>query len=278
MRNSLHPCRLLAALILAMLFVTPAAALDLKNLFPDKEVDEQERQQTIERIDEIQDKLQLLQEKLRALERRKAAKEAARLAAEAGEAKLAGPAQVNWVPVDETTASPGNFGLYTYLLYQGTTDDIAAIGILEDFILTIETLAETELPASLANRFLVPVQRPTSSVNLGRQPYDFKLNDIYLKRLGLGNELSSGPVLVSLTEPLDPYGLDEVPPFLAVSLGHQGAQKSLTLAKVWHTREKVPMSSARQVADDLFWQIIEGAGPTWVDRNGGRLVVRLNQP
>ena len=56
------------------------------------------------------------------------------------------PLQVNWTPVDETTTSPGEFGLYTYLLFKGETTNNSAVGLLEDFILTIETLPVQEIP------------------------------------------------------------------------------------------------------------------------------------
>ena len=66
---------LLTVLIL-LLTVLPAFA-GVNDLFGKKELDETERQETIERIDSIQEKLKLLQDKLRALERRKAARTAA---------------------------------------------------------------------------------------------------------------------------------------------------------------------------------------------------------
>ena len=79
--------------VLTILFIIcsalPAAA-DLDDLFGKKEIDEEERAETIERIESIQEKLKLLQEKLRALERRKSYREAAQKAEElgrAGEAK-----------------------------------------------------------------------------------------------------------------------------------------------------------------------------------------------
>ncbi|HKJ30050.1 MAG TPA: hypothetical protein VKA22_07580, partial [Desulfuromonadales bacterium] len=58
---------LLTVLIL-LLTVLPAFA-GVNDLFGKKELDETERQETIERIDSIQEKLKLLQDKLRALER-----------------------------------------------------------------------------------------------------------------------------------------------------------------------------------------------------------------
>lgn len=275
MRATIVIHRLILSLIMLLILIGNSFALDLNNLFEPKEVDENERKETIERIEGIQDKLQLLQEKLRVLERRKAAKKAAERAAIAGEAKLAGPAQVNWLPIDETVDNPGDFGIYTYLLYQGTIEDTESIGALEDFILTIETLPKNDLPESLANRFLIPVEKPQSSVNLGRQPYDFRLNQAYLSRLGLKADMASGPILVSLSQPLDPYGITEAPPFLAVSLGYQGAQKSLKLAKAWHSREKDAMISDERAVKELFWKLIDGAGPVKVERNGDRMVVEL---
>ena len=268
-------CIFLAGFFL-LITIIPATA-GLNDLFGKKEVDETERKETIERIDSIQEKLKLLQDKLRVLERRKAAKDAAKRAEEATGSFPAAPVQVNWQPVDETTTEPGEFGLYTYLLFKGELSDSPAVGMLEDFILTIETLPENDIPAGLANRFLVPVEKPQSMVNLGRQPYDFKLNDAYLRRLELQNNLPNGPILVSMREPLDPYGLGDVPTFLAVSFGHQTPQRALELAKIWHRQEKNATTVADHPISTLFWEVIDGAGPTQVARYQQRILVALPQ-
>ncbi|MBE0576055.1 MAG: hypothetical protein IH613_09180 [Desulfuromonadales bacterium] len=262
---------------LLLLSVIPAVA-GLNDLFGKKEVDETERKETIEKIDSIQEKLKLLQDKLRALERRKAAKEAAQRADGTTGAISATPVQINWQPIDETTLNPGEFGLYTYLLFKGELADSAAVGSLEDFILTIETLPDNDIPVSLANRFLIPVEKPQSMVSLGRQPYDFKLNAACLDRLGLQDNLPDGPVLVSMRGPLDPYGLDEVPAFLAVSLGRQTPQRALELARIWHQQEKDALVN-KEVSQfsELFWEIIDGAGPTRVARYQQRIMVELPQ-
>lgn len=268
-------CIFLSGLFLLLTIIPATAGLD--DLFNKKEVDETERKETIERIDSIQEKLKLLQDKLRVLERRKAAKEAAQRAAGAPGTVPAVVPQVNWQPVDETTTNPGEFGLYTYLLFKGELSDSSAIGILEDFILTIETLPENDTPAGLANRFLVPVEKPQSIVNLGRQPYDFKLNEAYLRRLELQDNLPNGPILVSMRQPLDPYGLDEVPTFLAVSFGHQNPQRALELAKIWHRQEKDAVTVEVHPVSALFWELIDGAGPTQVARYQQRILVALPQ-
>ena len=264
-------------LMITFLFAltTLANAATLGDLFGEKEVDEAERQETIERILSIQEKLELLQEKLRALERRKAAKEAVQTSEELEGVLPATPVQVNWTPVDESTTTPGEFGLYTYLLFQGDISNSAAVGILEDFILTIETLPGNDIPPALANRFLVPVEKPQSLVSLGRQPYDFKLNETYLRRLGLGGDLPNGPILVSMTQPIDPFATDDVPPFLAVSLGHQTPERTAKLAETWNQQEKDPVAVAGHPVAKLFWQVIDGAGPTRVQRNQQRITVSL---
>ena len=264
-------------LIMIVLFTLPTlgTAATLGDLFGKQEVDEAEREETIERIQSIQEKLELLQEKLRALERRKAAKQAAQRAEEAKDVISATPIQINWTPVDETTTNPGEFGMYTYLLFKGELSNSAAIGILEDFILTIETLPENDIPPVLANRFLVPVEKPQSLVSLGRQPYDFKLNETYLKRLGVPGDLPNGPILVSTKEPIDPYADDDVPLYLAVSLGHQTPERAAELARTWNQQENDPVADAEHPVSKLFWQIIDGAGPTMVQRNQQRITVSL---
>ena len=268
-------CIFLSGIIL-LLTIIPATA-GLNDLFGKKEVDETERKETIERIDSIQEKLKLLQDKLRVLERRKAAKEATQRADGATASSPAIPTQVNWQPVDETTSDPGEFGLYTYLLFKGELSDSPAVGILEDFILTIETLPENDIPEGLANRFLVPVEKPQSMVNLGRQPYDFTLNEAYLRRLELQDNLPNGPILVSMREPLDPYSLGAVPAFLAVSFGHQTPQRALELAKIWHQQEKETVTVANHPVSGLFWELIDGAGPTQVARYQQRILLTLPQ-
>ena len=264
-------------LIIIILFTLPAlaSAASLGDLFGKQEVDETEREETIERIQSIQEKLELLQDKLRALERRKAAKEAAQREAETKDVISATPVQINWTPVDETTTNPGEFGMYTYLLFKGELSNIAAIGILEDLILTIETLPANDIPPVLANRFLVPVEKPQSLVSLGRQPYDFKLNETYLKRLGVPGDLPNGPILVSMSEPIDPYADGDVPPYLAVSLGHQTPERAAELARTWNRQEKDPVADVEHPVSKLFWQIIDGAGPTRVQRNQQRITVSL---
>jgi hypothetical protein len=266
---------LLTAFIL-LLSALPAFA-GINDLFGKKELDETEREETIERIDSIQGKLKLLQDKLRALERRKATKDAAQKAEQTPGTLSATPVQINWQPVDNSVANPGDFGLYTYLLFKGDLTDSAAIGALEDFILTIETLPANDVPAGLANRFLVPVEKPQSTVNLGRQPYDFKLNESYLRRLALQDNLINGPILVSLSQPLDPYGSDKIPAFLAVSFGRQNPQRALELAKIWHNQEKDAISNKSHPTSDLFWELIDGAGPTRVVRYQERILVTLPQ-
>jgi len=267
-------CILLSGFLL-ILSVIPAVA-GLNDLLGKKEIDETERKETIEKIDSIQEKLKLLQDKLRALERRKAAKEAAQRADGTTGAISATPVQINWQPIDQTTLNPGEFGLYTYLLFKGELADSSAVGSLEDFILTIETLPEHDIPASLANRFLIPIEKPQSMVSLGRQPYDFELNAACLDRLGLQDNLADGPVLVSMRAPLDPYSLDEVPAFLAVGLGRQTPQRALDLARIWHQQEKdAVVKNEESPFSELFWEIIDGAGPTRVARYQQRIVVEL---
>ncbi|MDH3809653.1 MAG: hypothetical protein OES29_13630, partial [Desulfuromonadales bacterium] len=245
--------------------------------FGKKELDETERQETIERIDSIQEKLKLLQDKLRALERRKAARTAAQKSEQSAGVLSATPVQINWQPIDDSVTNPGEFGLYTYLLFKGDLSDSSAVGALEDFILTIETLPENNIPAGLANRFLVPVEKPQSTINLGRQPYDFKLNQAYLSRLALQDQLSNGPILVSLRQPLDPYGTDQSPAFLAVSFGRQNPQRALELAKIWQNQEKDAISNKSHPTSDLFWELIDGAGPVQVVRYQEHILLVLPQ-
>ncbi len=266
---------LLTALILLLSAIPTFAGVN--DLFGKKELDETERQETLERIDSIQEKLQLLQDKLRALERRKAAKIAAQNSEQASPLLPATPLQINWQPIDNSVTNPGDFGLYTYLLFKGDLSDTGAVGALEDFILTIETLPENDIPAGLANRFLVPVEKPQSTVNLGRQAYDFKLNEAYLSRLALQDQLSHGPILVSLREPLDPYATDQVPAFLAVSFGRQNPQRALEIAKIWHHQEKDAVNNQNHPTADLFWELIDGAGPTQLVRYQDHILLVLPQ-
>ena len=259
--------------ILSLMFASPAFAL--LGFGETKEPDEKERQETIERIEDVQDKLKLLQEKLKALERRKAAKEAAERAAKTGEPIPTEVTLVNWLPVDDSVITPGNFGIYTYLLFIGDTEDTAAIGSLEDLILTIETLPNSTIPEGQANRFLIPVEKPQSMVNLGRQPYDYNLNKAYLNRLQLRDSLPKGPVLVSLKVPIDPYGDGDVPAFLAVSLGRQKPEKALDLTKVWHDQEKEAVDPVGHPVADLFWNLLEESGPTRVTKFNQRVLVEL---
>jgi hypothetical protein len=262
-------------LLLLCLLPGPSPAATLSDLFGKQELDEAERAETIERIQSIQEKLELLQEKLKALERRKAAKEAAERADAAQGVIAATPVEINWSPVDETTTDPGPFGLYTYLLFNGELSDSAAVGILEDFILTIETLPDNDIPATLANRFLVPVEKPQSLVSLGRQPYDFKLNETYLKRLGMTGDLQKGPVLVSSRGPIDPYASGDVPAFLAVSIGHQAPERAAQLAGIWNRQEVDAVSDPEQPISRLFWELIDGAGPIQVVHNQQHVTVTL---
>ncbi len=271
-------CRRKLALLAILLFMitTLANAAGLNDLLGKQELDETERQETIQRIESIQEKLKLLQEKLRVLEQRKKAQEGAQPSGGAGSV-AASPVQVNWLPIDETTAAPGDFGIYTYLLFKGDLSNTPAVGVLEDFILTIETLPANQNPPALANRFLVPVEKPQSLVQLGRQPYDFKLNEAYLRRLELQDKLPDGPVLVSTSEPLDPFGSGKVPSFLAVCLGRQTPERALVLARIWHNQEKAAPKDDGPPVAGLFWEVIDGAGPTLVTRYQQRTLVTLPQ-
>jgi hypothetical protein len=272
-----HRNKILLTVLILLLTTLPAFAAGFTDLFGKKEIDETERQETIERIDSIQEKLKLLQDKLRALERRKAAKNAAQESEMAAGVLPAMPVQINWQAIDNSVTNPGDFGLYTYLLFKGDLSDSSAVGALEDFILTIETLPENDIPAGLANRFLVPVEKPQSTVNLGRQPYDFKLNESYLSRLELQDQLRNGPILVTTSQPLDPYGTGQPPAFMAVSFGRQNPQRALELAKIWHNQEKDTISNKSHPTSDLFWELIDGAGPTQVVRYQDHILLALPQ-
>jgi hypothetical protein len=262
-------------LLIIICLITASPALALFGIGESKEMDEKERQETIERIEDVQQKLKLLQDKLKALERRKAAKEAAKRADQAGETTPEGPLTVNWLPVDSTVTNPGDFGLYTYLLFNGSMEDTPAVGSLEDLILTLETLPPCEVPEGLANRFLLPVERPQSAVDLGEQPYDFQLSRTYLDRLQLRDSLPKGPILVSLRKPLDPYGQSEVPAFMAVSLGRQKPGRALELAKIWHDWEKEPSEPTGHPVASLFWAVLDESGTSLVTRFDQRLLLEL---
>ncbi len=264
---------LTAGLLVASTPPPAARALDFTEMFKSKPpLTEDERKETIERIKDVQEKLKLLQDKLRVLEKRKAQEVATTMQSDGAPQPVAG--EINWQAVDQTSPDPGDFGLYTYLLFNGSETDSVALGSLEDLILTIETLPPSTEPAALGNRFLLPVEVPQSTVMLARRPYDFKLARTYLERLGLAG-LAAGPVLVSLDRPLDPYGTDPVPPYLAVSLGHQGPQRNLVLARTWHGYEKGALAADGHPLAGLFWQLVDGAGPTRVTRNAGELLVDL---
>ena len=112
-------------------------------------------------------------------------------------------------------------------------------------------------------------------VNLGRQPYDYTLNKAYLDRLELRDGLPKGPILVSLREPIDPYGEGDIPGFLAVSLGRQKPEKSLALAKVWHSQEKSTIAAPGHPTAELFWALLEESGTTLVTRFNQRVLVEL---
>lgn len=267
---------LFAALLLPVSLTATAGAVDLSSMFKSKPpLTETERKETLQRIRQVQEQLQLLQDKLRALEKRKAQEEAGKAGTPDAE-RIAGEA--NWQGVDQTTVSPGEFGLYTYVLFAGGDDNRAALGGLEDLILTIETLPPAQEPPAIGNRFLLPIEPPQSAVVLARQPYDFKLSRAYLEKLGLGG-LAEGPVLVSSNVPLDPYATEMAPPFVAVTLGQgQDPRRTLALAKVWHGFEKSPLASTGHPVADLFWQLLDGAGPTRVTRDGGKVLIDLAAP
>ncbi|MBW2477558.1 MAG: hypothetical protein JRE16_06860 [Deltaproteobacteria bacterium] len=268
-------CRLV--LLFAMINLMFCGSVDAFLGFGEsKELDEKERQETIERIEDVQNKLKLLQEKLKALERRKAAEQAAQRAATAGETIPQTPVQVNWLPIEDTVNYPGDFGIYTYLLFVGNSEDVSAVTALEELILTIETLPTNNNPESLSNRFLIPVEKPQSMVDLGRQPYDYKLNNAYLDRLQLRDSLPKGPILVSLQSPLDPYAAGDLPGFLAVSIGQQKPQKALQLAKVWHNQETGRLQAAEgHPMASLFWDLLAEAGSGQVTRFDQRLLMEL---
>jgi hypothetical protein len=119
---SLKAIRLKALFLLVFLLITTpllCSAAGLSDLLGNKKLAEEERKETIERIESIQEKLKLLQDKLRVLERRKAAKQATQRAGAASGVIAGSPVQINWLPIDETTTDPGEFGLYTYLLFKG---------------------------------------------------------------------------------------------------------------------------------------------------------------
>jgi hypothetical protein len=112
-------------------------------------------------------------------------------------------------------------------------------------------------------------------INLGRQPYDFRLNQDYLDKFGITGGLPPGPVLVSSREPVDPYGAGEVPDYIAFGLGKQPPEKSASLAGFWHKQKKEAMVSSEHAVAELFWQLINGIGPVRVIRNNQNVTVAL---
>jgi len=266
---------LMTALCITLTAIPASAAIN--DLFGKKEIDEKERAETIERIESIQEKLKLLQEKLRVMERRKSYREAAQKVEELGSGELPN-VQINWSPVDETTIDPGEAGTYTYLLFKGDMSNTAAVGALEDFILTIETLPPNTIPAASSNRFVLPVEEQQSSVSLGRRPYDFDLNKAYLRRVNLHDAIPDGPVLVSTTTIIDPYGIDELPAVLAVGFGSQEPHRTLELAEAWHNHARQAAAGGIEAISPLLWELIDGAGPATVSRNMQKIQVTLPQP
>ncbi len=263
----------LTTILLAVLLCAPAPpALAILGLFEGQPASEQERLETLERIQDVQEKLQRLQEKLQALERRKAT--AAQGDDASDPATVAGPA--NWQPLDETVSNPGQFGVYTYLLFHGNLEDTAAVGVLEDLILTIETLPTTTVADRLGNRFLVPVEQPQSSIELGRQPYDFKLSAAYLQRFGL-DLAHKGPVLVSSTKPIDPYGPEVTADFLVVNPGRLNPEATRALLVHWHQYERSLTPSGGHALAGIFADLLDGAGPTLVERSGNRLRIDFHR-
>ena len=259
---------LVGKFLLVLLLATATPAMAVFGLFEDKPVDEQERIETMEKIQDVQQKLKLLQEKLKVLERRKAAKEAGDQATIP--ADLLAP--TNWQAIDETTINPGEFGTYTYLLFVGDLEDTAAVGLLEDLILTIETLPAVDIPTNVGNRFLVPVEEPQSMVPLGRQPYNFKLSTAYLKRFGL-ELMDKGPILVTTAVPIDPYATGAMPDFLVVNLRTLTPEKNRTLLDRWHQYEKSPAEINGYSLATLSLELLNGTGATLVDRNDNRVLI-----
>lgn len=265
---------LFAIALLLAIQPLPAHALEPGGMFKSKSPStEDDRRDTIERIKAVQDQLKLLQDRLRALEKRKALESSAEQPDDP-ERQAAAATDPNLQEIDRLHLKPGGFGVYTYLLFSGSEADRTNLDSLKELILFIESLPPSAEPATIGSRFLLPVEPRQSSVVLARRPYDFKLSRNFLGRLGL-NDLPAGPVLVSLNEPLDPYALDIAPPFLAVALGHPDPRRSRNLAKVWHGYEKPPLAAAGHPLADLFWQLLDGAGPTRVTRTGGSLLIDL---
>ncbi len=262
----------ISILLVILLFASASPALAILGLFEKKSVNEQERIETIEKIQGVQEKLKLLQDKLKALERRKAAKETG----EVGTGPSDIPGAANWQSLDETDINPGEFGAYTYLLFLGDLEDTQAVGVLEDLILTIETLPAASVPASLGNRFLIPVEQPQSTIKLGRQPYNFRLSEAYLQRFNLEFP-NRGPVLVSSAEPVDPYGSEAAPEFLAVNLGQQSPEDTQALLKRWHQYEKSLAITDGHSLSGLFLTLLNGAGPTSVIHNDKQLLIDLSR-
>ena len=260
------------ALVLTLLLISSGPALAAISLFENKPVSEKDRQQTIERIQQVQEKLKLLQEKLKAIERRKESKGTDK----AEPSTLTTTAPENWQAIDVAAYNPGDYGVYTYLLFVGDSEDPAAVGALEDLILTIETLPATEVPASFGNRFLVPVEVPQSNVDLGRQPYDYKLNAAYLQRFGLDLP-GNGPVLISTVLPVDPYGTTKAPAFLAVTFGQQTPVRTQALLERWHQYEMPGTTSEDHPLAGLFLSLLNEAGPTRVEHANQRLLIDFSR-
>lgn len=259
-------------LLLTLLLISSGPALAALGLFEHEPVNEKDRQQTIERIQQVQEKLKLLQEKLKAIERRKEVKGTDGVEPSTSSAT----APENWQAINEAAYNPGDFGVYTYLLFTGDREDSAAVGALEDLILTIETLPATDIPASVGNRFLVPVELPQSNVDLGRQPYNYKLNAAYLQRFGLDLP-GNGPVLISTVLPVDPYGTTKPPAFLAVTFGQQTPIQTQALLERWHQYEMPRMATEDHPLAGLFLSLLNEAGTTRVEHANQRLLIDFSR-
>lgn len=267
-----HARTLPVIILLTAILPAQASGLDFPKGFTAKSLPPaDERRETIERIRETEDQLRLLQGRLRAIEKRRAVETAASSGTAAPESAAG---EVNWQAIDQSNVNPGEFGLYTYLLYAGDGAAHSAREEVEDLLLAIESLPERTEPTGIGNRFLVPIAPRQATVILARQPYDFRLSRACLERLGLVG-LPEGPVLVSLNEPLDPFEREMAPPFLAVALGRQDPQWGPALVRIWHGYEKSPLPATGHPLADLFWQLIDGTGSTNVSRKGGKLLIDL---
>ncbi len=234
---------LFAALLLLILGVFGCAPLGQKKDVPTGSEDPEVRK----RIERLQTTLKELQEQMALMQ--------AQQALESGQKRQGPPV---WQAVSQWEAVEPGYGLYTYVLSDGTSESQAGLASLLQILDALS--AREDLDKSQVNRFIVPASDPLPQLNLTAGSYNADLAQPLLTHLPESiQKTSPGPFLLTTSHPLRQD--ETLPETLLFDLGRCSPEGAERLVSPYML--KIPSSSSAGLPSfaPLLWSLLRQMSP-----------------